>query len=344
MSIQSVLNTVLPHYTLGATIEQIEPIRSPLAFSGAELWRIRTALGDYLLRRWPEETDPSRIAAIHRVLRFVAPQLPGLIAPPLSAQGGSTAIHAAQTWWSLSPWLSGSSPEQSPVSEKKIENASRALAKFHRVAKDYPADGYFPAASLGIAPGLQQRLLRLRQLPELVPRLVAAKAHPKYNSLNELRFEIVQHCTALANPLWAELQGLASLTVPLQLCLRDVWRAHVLYEDDEVTGLIDYDALRIDSVAADISRLLGSLAGDEMNLWQAGLVAYAAERPLSEYERNTIIAYDRSAVLLTGLQWLEWIYLDNREFSHPQAVEERVLESLNRLRRLHRAGDLRTWV
>ena len=92
--------------------------------------------------------------------------------------------------------------------------------------------------------------------------------------------------------------------------VRDIHAEHVLFEGDNVSGIIDFGALRIDSVATDVARLLGSMVGDDEAGWQVGLAAYMSVRPLSDDERRLIKVFDESTVLMAGTNWLEWIYLD----------------------------------
>jgi hypothetical protein len=54
--------------------------------------------------------------------------------------------------------------------------------------------------------------------------------------------------------------------VPLQPCLCDSWHDHVLFESDAVTGLIDYGSAKIDHVAVDLARMLGSLMAARMKI------------------------------------------------------------------------------
>jgi homoserine kinase type II len=117
----------------------------------------------------------------------------------------------------------------------------------------------------------------------------------------------------------------------LQPCLRDIWHAHVLFEGDRVTGLVDFGSMRPDNVATDIARLLGSMAVDNHDDWQLGLLAYQGVRRLGENELALVEMFDRTAVLMSGLQWLEWICLEQRDFSDPAAVLARVDECLARL-------------
>lgn len=105
----------------------------------------------------------------------------------------------------------------------------------------------------------------------------------------------------------------------------------MLFVGDDVSGLIDFGAMQPDSVAADIARLLGSLAGDDRQAWTTGLAAYESVRPLSEPERTLIPIFDQANTVLSGLNWLQWIYLDRRQFDNRQAVMQRLDGNLPRL-------------
>ena len=107
-------------------------------------------------------------------------------------------------------------------------------------------------------------------------------------------------------------------------CLRDIWHQNVLFEGDEVTGLIDFGSLRPENIAADVARLLGSMAEDDRALWREGFAAYESRRPLSESEAILASAFDSSGVLLGGINWLTWIYERGRVFEQPSAVLERL--------------------
>ena len=145
--------------------------------------------------------------------------------------------------------------------------------------------------------------------------------------------QLLLRCSATAAPhVLTTLEGAAQFGVRLP-ALRggDIWHAHVLFFGDEVSGLVDFGAMRPENVAADVARLLGSLVGDERRDWQRGLAAYEAIRPMSEDEPALLAAFDRSTVLLGGLQWLEWIYVERHTFADQSAVLERVDEFLARL-------------
>ncbi|MGH7199661.1 MAG: hypothetical protein ACREJB_03590, partial [Planctomycetaceae bacterium] len=109
---------------------------------------------------------------------------------------------------------------------------------------------------------------------------------------------------------------------------------HVLFSGDEVTGLIDPSACRTEHVAADLSRLIGSLVGDERALWDAALDEYSRCRPLSQEERRLVAVLDHSGVLLAGLTWLDRRYLQRHTWPQPGRVLDRLKTILMRLERL----------
>jgi len=137
-----------------------------------------------------------------------------------------------------------------------------------------------------------------------------------------------------AGDVLVELEACQSSQVPLQFCAGDIWRDHVLFQGDRVVGLVDFGSSRVDNVSADLARLLGSMAGDDPERWRIGLAAYQAIRPLEEAERRLVKAFDRSTVLMSGLNWIDWIYCQGREFVSGDAIPGRLDEILLRLEKM----------
>jgi len=80
--------------------------------------------------------------------------------------------------------------------------------------------------------------------------------------------------------------------------------------------------------------LLGSLAGDDVQSWQAGLAAYESIRKLSETEAALVSVLDQANALLSGLNWCRWHFLEGREFADSARMLARVDECVARLTRL----------
>ena len=128
-----------------------------------------------------------------------------------------------------------------------------------------------------------------------------------------------------------ELRTAQRLRVPVQPCLRDVWHDHVLFVDDSVSGIVDPAAARTDTVAADVSRLVGSLVGDDPRGWTVALATYQSVRRLSADELTLVGVLDRSGTLLSGMTWLARRYLANTTFAHPERVVARLERIVRRL-------------
>jgi homoserine kinase type II len=179
---------------------------------------------------------------------------------------------------------------------------------------------------------LLQRQQRLQQLQHFQYERIAQAVH---RGLSPPLDDCGKRLLALFLPLAAEIAGqlaaAARIALPLQPAIRDVWHDHVLFTGDEVSGLVDFGALRIDTPLADVARLVGSLAGDDLPARDHALAAYHALRPLSDQDRTLIDLLDRSGVLLAGFSWLEWLYLDRRTFDDLPAITRRLETILLRL-------------
>ncbi|MEQ8789646.1 MAG: phosphotransferase [Pirellulaceae bacterium] len=306
----------------------IESLGGAGGFSGAEFWRIRSSRQTLCLRRWPpEHPSPKRLLFQHAVLRHVHQQGVKIVPVPLAADDGTTFVTVEGRMWELAPWLPGEADFRQNPSRARLEAALRALAQFHAAAALFPTN----VAPCSPSPGLRQRLEMVRRWlsgdGELLERRIV---DADWRELAQRARRLLPMFRALAPAIDKELADAAPALLPQQPVLRDIWHDHVLFEGDRVSGLIDFGAMQIDSVAGDVARLLGSLARDDADLWRVGLSAYEAIRPLSKDERLAVTVFDRSTMLLSGMNWLRWIYLDGRSFDDRRRVEARLDEILAR--------------
>ena len=166
--------------------------------------------------------------------------------------------------------------------------------------------------------------------------LVASGWHPVFETGDN------DPVTPLARRLWrllhrqveqipGRLAPWTARSFPLHPCLCDVWHDHVLFEGDTLTGLVDLGGVKVDHVAVDLARLLGSLVGDDAGRRAAGLRAYARVRPLSVEEEVLVAALDETGTLLGAANWLRWLYRDGKRFEDRAAVARRLMELVNRI-------------
>jgi homoserine kinase type II len=289
------------------------------------------------LKRWPAEyPDRDQLRSIHRVLADVDAAGFHRVPLPIATRDGRTFVEHDDHLWELTPWLPGESdpPNQlgRATSPARIQAALTALAEFHRAASTVAR----PQPS-GVAPGLFQRC-------ELLSKLLAGGLDELERMTVRCR-EIWPELAERSKPLFKNFRGraavahdalraAATLETPIQPCIRDIHRDHVLFVGDDVTGIVDFGSMKADSVACDIARLLGSMAIDEAPLWRDGIAAYERVRPLSVVEQRLIAAYDQSAVLLSGFNWLQWVFAEGRRFDDRAGVLQRLELISQRLARL----------
>ena len=104
----------------------------------------------------------------------------------------------------------------------------------------------------------------------------------------------------------------------------------MLFDGLQVSGLIDFGAMNYDTVATDVARLLGSLARNDLQVREEGLRAYTAVRPLNTVELELVECFDQANVILSPLNWLQWLLIDGRQFADLSLVWQRLDELIER--------------
>ena len=144
----------------------------------------------------------------------------------------------------------------------------------------------------------------------------------------------LQLAAEVGGRLLPQLIAACETTLPLQPAIRDIWHDHLLFTGEQVTGIVDYGALRVDTPLTDLARLIGSLVEDDRQQREAAFKAYSSIQPLSQGDRRLIDLIDHSSVAIGLANWATWLYVDRRHFDDLAAVETRVLKLCQRLPRL----------
>lgn len=330
------VGAILDRYAPRILPTRVEPLPGPAGFSGAAIWRVTTSHGQFALRRWPNPGMPrERVLGLHQLLQHHARHAVPFVAVPLPTADGTTLPRALNSDWQLEPWMPGVADYRARPSLPRLRAAMAALARWHLVAARFcPAPTALPwfGSSRDVPPTIAERLSLLQRADETLIRrvesLVRTTREPFACDLIRRILNLFQRGRQRVHD---ELLQVREIPVPLQPCLRDVWHDHVLFSGDEVTGLIDPSACRTDSVACDLSRLVGSLVGDDSRGWSMALADYERHRPLSTAERSLVAIFHRSGVLLSGWTWLDWLYIEGRRFPDSQAVLRRLIEIRERM-------------
>ncbi len=325
----TMLRSMLAEWCIDAADTQIEPRGASTGLSGALVWRVSPRGKTLCLKRWPREhPTPDELASVHGLLQHVAQSGFQFVPTPVVTRSGQSLVRRDGHLWELTPWLPGEPYDRNQPSLEKRLTAMRCLAQFHRTASLYESP------VVAVAPGLLTRREILRGLRgDLVQLRLAVGAKPASELRTVAEEMLVQIERALPTVL-GELELVVDVPLPLQWCLRDVKCDHVLFTGEQVSGLIDFGAAAVDSVAGDVARLVGSLVGDDRQEWPPAIEAYHDCRPLSPDERRAVDCFDRGGTLAAASNWLRWLFVEERSFSHADVVQAQLVHLCNRLRAL----------
>jgi homoserine kinase type II len=173
---------------------------------------------------------------------------------------------------------------------------------------------------------------RLRALAENEPLLSAGPgALPTVSPLLDPLLRRASAIAARAAPLAARaLRAWEHHTFPLHPCVRDLRGAHVLFEADRVSGIIDYGATAVDHPAVDLARLLGDLAGDNEALFEIGLNTYRSARGPFDAPDAFVYLLAHTGAVCSVLGWLVRLVVRRENPADPAAVAERIGRLLTR--------------
>ncbi|QDT04029.1 Phosphotransferase enzyme family protein [Rubripirellula lacrimiformis] len=280
-------------------------------FSGASVYRCQSSDGtQWALKHWPIENSPSRVAEVHQVQQ--AARDGGIESVPKI----EASMTVAGRIWELSTWMTGD-PATGNAAPATVQAGAELIRQFHQAVSVL-------GSMEQPAPAIQNRIQRLNQLRHELPAAlrdagvaITAMPVPVGESIGRACRELAQHWNSVAAEMDAQLTAFARTPVPTQFVLRDVHREHILFSNLNAnanpvpalspsppglvlasqlaagtqvpvpTGLIDFDAVRVDTPIADLARWVGSFLAsrnrtEERELWQAALADWGRKDVLQQ--------------------------------------------------------------
>ena len=325
------IESVLCHYAGFSQTDSIECLGNAGGFSGAQLWKAKVGNDFFCIRRWPK-THPlhKQLYWMHWVLlRAVENDCPFVPAPVQNDQQQTFVTHGGYLW-EITPWMPGEADLATNCTDAKVEAAFSALAKFHSAVE--PAE-----RSEHPSEGVHSRLDFANRLIGEMPEMASRVGNSSLDGQTKLLCtEIVDLARDRLPMLPDFLQPVVGKPLPLQPVIRDIWHQHVLFQDDQVTGIVDFGAMREETVALDFARLLASLprrSQENRELQPIAINAYTRLRTLSELEIRTMVALLNVSNVLSGLTWVRWLAMGGRTFEDMENVRGRLAEICLQLQR-----------
>jgi Ser/Thr protein kinase RdoA (MazF antagonist) len=295
-------------------------------FSGARLWRVEAADGWLCLRAWPFlQLLEDYLPKVHHLMERARAAGLSFVPSVYHTARGETYVQHADRFWDFTMWMPGHADFHNAPSSHRLAQGCTALAQLHETWK--PASTH-----RALCPAIRRRLQKHGDWAELAasgwrPAIAHDPEDPFTESVGRAS-RLLDHWLQRIPPMLAPWM---ERVVSVQPCHCDLWQDHVLYEKDDVVGLIDYGSVKTDHVAVDLARLLGSMAGDDQDLWAAGLAGYRTVRPLSAEEETLVHVLDRTGTVLALANWFKWLYKEKRAFPDRRAVARRLTDLVNRV-------------
>ncbi len=300
------------------------PLGNAGGLSGSRFWRYSSGYGMLLAREWPVDgPPPTQLDRVHGWLRD-ASRL-GFVPTPVAALDGRTYREENGRLWEITPWLHGSADSGRPPNADHVASAFLALAAFHQCLAVHRIVGPSPAVLLRLE---ELRGLIHGGLSRLDELLSPRGAEPIAAPAGEWVAMVRKH----GHELIDRLSRASALQISRQPILRDARPEHFLFEGASVAGLVDFGAMGVDTVSADLARLVSEwLDPKDPLLLSEALSAYESLRPLSASEHTLFQVLLRSTLLLGPGRWVSWHLLEQKVFSDPEAIFRGLSRGMDRL-------------
>ena len=309
--------------------------RIPPGFSGAELFRCQTAGGDFAIKRWPTQTKPERIDEVHAVQRLAANQL-AFVPRLIATHSGSTRLTIRNESFEIATWMRGNPLDENDAPREKIARGAAAIAQFH-VATATAGLTTNAGLTKAIPPAVTSRIDRLNELADLMPQALAIDFQ-EHDGISQIQARLRQDWRSMHQAAKRTISSWANVAMPLRCVIRDCHRGHILFEADRVTGMVDFDAIKRDTVATDLARWVGTIGfeseGDLAQHWLAAVDGYRSVNPLTEDEVRLARELESVNHVIVLANWVVWVVLEQRRFCETiEKTNHRLTQLLRRIAR-----------
>ncbi len=265
-------------------------------FSGSSFARVADSRGHvWCLRRWPDGYDEQQLRFIHQALRHSRAY--GFWGVPALAhtRRGDTALRYNDSLFDAQAWIAGKPPGALPawdgpvpnracaLTPTQLDSLAAALAAFHRsVARLQP---YAEAQCLPLAQRLTELHAESRTRQQHLAACIERHAQAGTDATLAARWlKLMPEALALATEVLQAYPAGAFSTATL--CHGDLWAPHVLFDGNNLSGLVDFESLCFSSAAAELAQAILHFGG-----WQI------RDSFVRTYEQHTTLRVEDKAVL-----------------------------------------------
>ena len=303
-------------------------------FSGSRVYRVVDRHhSEFAVRLLSPDPQANRqpIQTLHDLQAFLIEQGLSQIAKPVTVKSeyghpyplvtNSTLLADTDGLWQAETWMPGCGVAHSDLTERRLRNAMTLLNQFHTCAATfaarYPNCDRFQLQSAP-SPALQRRLEIIAQLADgQLTQLENAAQKDKCSDFGQLSVRLSCRLRSCLPELQQRCQDLRRHCFLLQPVIRDLWSAHILFLDDQVSGLIDLHASGTDHVTTDLARLIRSWLGSDHERILELIGVFETFRTLSSTELSLLSVLDECNVVLSPVTWMKRRYLPDVDAEAP---------------------------
>lgn len=258
------IRAVLREY--GATLD-VAPALVPDSIS-AENYRVETNRGTFFVKRYRESRPRDRMAREQAAIAWAAANgLP--VARPLATQRGETLHECEGRWWSVSPWVKGSTYRRGQMSPAGAEHLGAVHGRTHRVLAAHPIRALPPNSELTWDTAASVEILKT-----LGPH-VRDRGDDRERRMVRKQRELLE--SGIARPS-SEFSG-----IPMQATHGDFHERNVMIDETgEVAAIVDWERFCVQPPAFEVLRAVSFVLLLEQPLLSAYLRGYRRETSLDE--------------------------------------------------------------
>jgi Ser/Thr protein kinase RdoA (MazF antagonist) len=309
-----------------------------------DIVRVLTPTGNGHVRRWPAGVLAADIAFSREVMTSASDAgvaaVPRLVTSPTTAD--EPALRIGGRHFDAQMWSPGTPPPRSeaawPNPEDRIDipvvlapaafsAVIAASARLHDATMTIAARPGIPAAPLSMLPGAV-RQAHGRHLGALRARARREPAIQRWLATGE-------RLMAAAEPI--VMAATETLELPPSVLHLGLWPAHVLLEEESLSGLLGWERVAAGSPLLDIAQATLRLQGWSDEAVEVTLGAYAEARPLSPEERRLLPAVAALDAVATTGRLLEQTYAVDETARPPTALRAAIDMMLRSMTALDRS-------
>ncbi|WP_146394207.1 phosphotransferase [Planctomycetes bacterium CA13] len=317
--------------------------------SGSLVFRVTTSSGDTLaLKGYSIGTTVDRVTEIHSVMQTARNNGCDLVAELVprrtrsQSQTHPTICVFGDRCWELTRWVEGHPFNQfddSKAIRDAVSKGATAIARFHDALRGLGGSGPFGACQP--APCIAARIHRIKEIDGDIASLFGANLNQIANP--DLRRSLGK-CVERLRAKWRNASGSlarsldiqAKIPQPCSYVMRDIHHQHIFFASNPqnglllpvVSGIIDFDAVRVDSPATDLARWTSSFLGNGssvQHLWDAALAGYRLQSSLNVQQEALFRGLIPATAWISLANWAIWLVLQRRSFPvEDLAIAERI--------------------